>query len=603
MMVRAVLVQLLLFAAHIAASQAPAIQWQLCSGGADVEDQPDVIQTMDGGFVMVSTTYSVDGDAAGNHGSADVLVKKVDGVGNNEWIKVLGGSSWELSNAIRQTNDGGYLVLGTTSSNDGDVMGHHGDSDIWLLKLDVVGDIEWQRCLGGSGSDGIGYVDDSWSSILELTNDGGCLITGTTTSDDGDVVGWHPGYSQGQARNDIWVVKVDGTGAIQWQRALGGSGSEFIGRMVSTSDGGCILVGDTESPDGDVVGWHAGIGQNGVNDDLWVVKLSSMGAIEWQRTLGGYEDEFAQDVLETPDGGFIASARSCSMDGDLVNNVQGLVWWVVKLDQSGAVEWEKSLGGLYGNSVLDMALAATGGYLIGGGLLGPGADAPCYHGTAQDAMEDAWVVKLAPAGTIEWQLCLGGTGLDEYGSLGGAFVATPDGGCVIGALSYSDDGDVTNNQGNGDAWIAKVSNTGALAWQRALGGSGLDHPSSIRITSDGGFLVSGITASNNGDVSGNHGGLDTWILELAGDGSGLNEFPFQGFIISPVPATNEVRITTPMPYPDTRATVIDALGQEVESAAMGGTDLWLDVGHLPRGVYLVKLSTKGASRSQRVVLE
>ncbi len=597
------LVLILLRALAVSNAQAPSIEWQVCTGGSAEEEHPDVVQTIDGGYVIVANTFSTNGDATGNHGDADLLVKKLDATGNSEWSTVLGGSAWEARNAVRQTSDGGYLVLATTASTDGNVTGMHGGLDLWVVKLDATGTMQWQRCLGGTGNESIHYVDDSWTGILELTDDGGSLIAGTTTSTDGDVTGWHPGYSQGTELNDLWVVKLDANGSIQWQRTLGGSGHELLAQMVLTSDGGSLLVGNTDSADGDVVGWHSGQSVTGANDDLWVVKLSATGAMEWQRTLGGSDGEFAQGVLETPDGGFLTTARTLSMDGDLINNTSGLMWWVVKLEQSGTVEWTRTLGGLYGNSGLDVVLPSNGGYLLGGGLLGPGADAPCYHGTAQDAMEDAWVVKLSPSGALEWQRCLGGTGLDEYGWPGGAFASTNDGGCVIAALSHSSDGDVTDNHGNGDAWLAKVTAQGELLWQRALGGSGLDDPSSILVTSDGGFLLAGITTSSNGDVSGQHGGSDTWLLKLEGDGSGVYEVQGSDFTLSPVPATELITLTTSRQVQHARASLIDALGQVVMIRMLSGTVHRIDVGDLSRGVYMLTLQAAGASSSRRLVLE
>ena len=117
---------------------------------------------------------------------------------------------------------------------------------------------------------------------------------------------------------------------------------------------------------------------------------------------------------------------------------------------------------------------------------------------------DAWVVKLDATGKIVWQKCYGGSGFDQ----GVAIVETADGGLVFAATTSSKDGDVVGNHGRTDVWVVKVDRTGTLLWQKCIGGTGSDSVNSLQKTSDGGFVVAGLTTSNDGDVKGNHGERD-----------------------------------------------------------------------------------------------
>jgi hypothetical protein len=168
-----------------------------------------------------------------------------------EWQKCLGGSQADASNSIQQTTDGGYIVAGYTDSNDGDVTNLHAPSDYWIVKLDNLGSIEWQKCLGGS------QLDVAYS--IQQTYDGGYIVAGASVSTDGDVINNH-------GLGDYWIVKLNNLGSIEWQKSLGGSNDDYASSIQQTLDSGFIVAGISKSNDGDVSGNH-GLG------DYWVVKL------------------------------------------------------------------------------------------------------------------------------------------------------------------------------------------------------------------------------------------------------------------------------------------------------------------------------------------
>jgi len=153
-------------------------------------------QTSDGGFIVAGYTSSNDGDVSGNHGNTDFWVIKTDDNGVLQWQKCLGGSLDEEATSVKQTADGGYIVAGYTSSNDSDITGNHGGTDLWVVKLDNNGNIEWQKSLGGSAGEGGGYSN----VMVEQCTNGGYFVASGTSSNDGDVTGNHGAL-------DVWIAK------------------------------------------------------------------------------------------------------------------------------------------------------------------------------------------------------------------------------------------------------------------------------------------------------------------------------------------------------------------------------------------------------------
>lgn len=291
--------------------------WTKRMGGSSNEAVYSARQTADDGYICAGYAKSTDGDVVGNHSSNyDVWVIKLDNAGTVEWKKCYGGSEWDEARCIRQTSDGGYIISGLTRSIDGDVTGYHGGNDVydaWLLKINAAGVIEWQKCYGGTG------WDEAWS--VQQTMDGGYVATGNSESTNGDVTGNHGSF-------DIWVVKLNPLGNIEWQNCYGGS-SYDVGYVVKqTSDSGYVVSGAASSLDGDVNGIH-GVGF--VLPDCWVIKLSATGVLQWQKCLGGTQSEAAFDICQTTDGGYFIGGSTSSTDGDVTVGYVPEDSWVVKL--------------------------------------------------------------------------------------------------------------------------------------------------------------------------------------------------------------------------------------------------------------------------------
>jgi len=291
--------------------------------------------------------------------------------------------------------------------------------------------------------------------------------------------------------------------AIQWKKTFGGSILDFAKDVQQTSDGGYIVAGYSYSSDGDVIGNDGGI-------DCWIVKLNSNGVIQWQKSLGGTSPDYAYSIQQTTDGGYIIAGRSWSNDGDVNGNHGDSDYLVFKLNANGVIQWQKSLGGSdtdYANSIRQ---TTDGGYIIAGI-----SNSNNFDVTENYAGYDFWIVKLNSNGTIDWQKSYGGGGEDWANSV----QQTVDGGYIVAGYSNSNNGTVTGNHGDTDYWVIKLDNNGIVEWQKSLGGSNTDKANAIQQTADGGYIIAGESKSNNGDVSGNHGGTDCWIVKLNGNGN------------------------------------------------------------------------------------
>jgi len=430
----------ILFAAAInisAYAQAPNIQWQKSLGGSASDEAHSIQQTKDGGYIIAGQSYSDDGQVTGHHGtssSIDYWVVKLNDTGAVQWEKSFGGSADDLGYSIQQTYDGGYILAGAAESDDGDLSTCDTfEYSYWLLKLDDTGGIEWKNCFGSQAIPGFNKA-----YFVQQTPDSNYIVAGNTISaDSGEVTGYHGG-------GDYWVIKVSSTGGFLWGKCLGGSSSDVAYCVQYTSDGGYIVCGQSGSNDGQVTGHNGSVGV----PDYWVVKLDDMGGMQWQKSLGGSGTDIPNSIRQTFDGGYIVAGKSNSTDSEVTGNHGGYDFWVVKLDDTGAVQWEKSLGGAGDDIAYSIQQTADSGYIIGGSSDSSSGEVTGTHGS-----DDYWIVKLSKAGNLQWQKSLGGSGIDDAN----AIQQTTDSGYIVAGGSNSTDGNVTGNHGAYDYWVVKLS--------------------------------------------------------------------------------------------------------------------------------------------------
>jgi hypothetical protein len=392
-----------------------------------------------------------------------------------EWQRSLGGSDGEWARSAQQTRDGGYIIAGDANSLDGDVNKINLDNDYWVVKLSSWGMTEWKSLYGGNGG------ERAYS--IRGAKDGSYIIAGYSSS-------------------NYWVLNIIDSGRLNWERSLGGGNTEWAASAIPTFDSGYIVVGYSLSNDGMVIDNHGG-------SDYWVVKLTSNGLPEWSKSYGGKLEDKGTSIQQTSDSGYIVAGFSFSNDESVAGHHGSSNFddfWIIKLSREGNIEWQRSLGGSEGDRAYDIRQTTDGGYIVVGCSASIDGDVN-GHFTG----DDMWVVKLTDSGSIEWDRSLGGTKSDVAYSV----CQTSDDGYVVAGYTGSSDGNVSFNHGQNDYWLVKLTSTGILEWERSYGGSNYDFALSVQQTTDGGFIVAGNSFSNDGDVEGNHGGSDYWIVKLS----------------------------------------------------------------------------------------
>ena len=312
--------------------------------------------------------------------------------------------------------------------------------------------------------------------------------------------------------------------------------------------------------------------------------------IQWQKALGGSNNDGAYSIQQTSDGGYIMAGVTLSNDGDVSGNHSSNDVWAVKLSSTGIIQWQKALGGLESDEAFTIQQTADEGYIIAGVTFSNDGDVSGNHGGA-----DAWVVKLSATGEIQWQKALGGLESDRAFTI----QQTADEGYIIAGLTGSIDGDGSGNQVSDDAWVVKLSSTGIIQWQKALGGLVNDQASTIQQTADGGYIMAGITGSNDGDVSGNHGSSDAWVVKLSSDQLSTTEFSNISLKLYPNPTYSLINIQTSNNVVLDKIIITDLMGKTVMEQTQNTNQV--SVEKLATGVYILNAYSEGNKFQEKFI--
>lgn len=376
-----------------------------------------------------------------------------------QWQKTFGGSNPDEGRSVQQTSDGGYIITGFTSS-----FGPT-DPNVYLIKTDPNGDIRWQKTFGGSGRDQGGSV--------QQTTDGGYIISGLT-------------QSNGAGNWDVYLIKTDPNGNLQWQKTFGEADSDEYGSSVQqTTDGGYIIAGYTTS---------YGTGDT----DVYLVKTDPNGDSKWQNTFGWINSEYGFSVQQTFDGGYVVAGYIWFSGGG--------VWdvYLIKTDPNGYLKWAKTFGGSGGDSGNSVQQTSDGGYVIVG-----------YTNSFGAGYFDVYLVKTDPNGNSQWQKTFGGSDYD----MGYSVQQTSDGGYIVAGYA----GAVDSYRG-GDFYIIKTDPDGNSAWQKTVGGGNREVGYSAQQTEDGGYVIAGYTDSYGA------GYADVYLIKLCSDGTLSADFNCNGTV-------------------------------------------------------------------------
>ncbi|WP_400075509.1 hypothetical protein [Winogradskyella sp. R77965] len=412
--------------------------------------------------------------------------------GNNAFVKTFGGSKNDSAQSVVATADGGYAILGFTQSMDGDITNKQNESfDYWVMKFSAEDELQWQKTYGGT-------ADERGNDIIQ-TEDGGYAIIGFSFSDDGDL-------SENAGLQDYWLVKLDASGNISWQKSFGYQGADSGISVIQTNDQGYLISGILD------VTASGGLGNFSRNSevlhaggDYWVLKLDTIGELQWSRYFGGNFTDTPEGIIETEDNDFIIAGGSDSDDTDISNNIGSYDFWVIKISASGDLVWEKSFGGNQIDEARAIVKSGDGNFIIAGDTRSSNNDVSNNNGAA-----DLWLIKISPNGDLIWEKTIGGTSFDVARSI----VKTQDNGFLLAGSSRSSDGDVSENKGQNDAWVLTVDANGDLQWEKTVGGSNIDFAYSITELNDTSIIAVGDSTSNDGDIIENKGFTDLLIIKV-----------------------------------------------------------------------------------------
>jgi len=431
---------------------------------------------------------------------------------NIEWRKTYGGSNVEIGHSIIQTSDNNLVIAGyATSDNSGDVIGFTNDKDGWIIKIDLVGNLLWQKIIGGN-------EDDIINSIIQ-TSDNGLIVVGESNSD--DIL---PDYGS----FDYWVVKLDSSGNTVWENKYGGSAQDKANSIFQTSDGGYIICGQSSSTNGD-------ISNNIGNSDFWIVKINSTGTIEWEKSFGGTFIDIAREIKQTSDGSYVVVGTTYSSNGDVVgaNGGQGIDIWVIKLDSTGNLVWQNPLGGTGIDEGYSIQETSDGGYIVGGETDSINGD---VSGNSTSQRDNFWVIKLNSLGNIEWE----SSPVFFRDDIGRSIIQTVDGGYLIVGDNFADLSD-------SNILTIKLDNSGNLVWHKNIGnpfgadGTGTtdsERAYSVVQTNDNGFAIGGYSEASENFGMGN----DYYVIKIASDILSVEDFKIHELIAYPNPTSDILNI-------------------------------------------------------------
>ena len=416
-----------LFNDDSSSGQAPGELLDQAGVGGNAADTPRRI-SIDGSNKAVIVGFSDSTDLTGNRGGRDILLGRVTEAGTVEVEKLFGSSGDDLGLDLVIDGDGDYIITGSVAVNDGDIdNGVSGSSELVVLDIaNATTTITDNYTFGGS-------ADEAGHSIIERTA-GGFVIAGYTTSNNGDVSGNNGG-------EDFWVLGLDASFNLQWQNALGGSNDEQARDVVEADDGGFVVVGYSNSNDGDLTG-------NQGNRDFWIVKLTAAGSLEWQKNYGGSSNDGAEAVVKTLDGGYAVAGFSNSSDGDVTGGNGSQDLWIIRVDAYGDLEWNLTIGGTGDDRARDIIQHTDGSLVvIGHGDSNNTGDIPATYGS-----DDVLVAKVSAGGSLVWVKNLGSDGTDKAYS-----VAIDSNDRIrVSANVGAQNNDVTVGVNGGEGWVTRL---------------------------------------------------------------------------------------------------------------------------------------------------
>lgn len=403
-------------------------------GGSDDEMARELIELQQGGYAMVGSTKSTDGDFSERIANDwDLFLIKLDEDAKVTWKKTYGGSGDDFGFSLVETSEGGFVLLGYSNSQDGDVPPTKGYHDNWIIKVDATGELIWKKSLGYSGH------DHAYNVIT--TQDGGYFFNGflDVTASNGLGSSWKSLKANRHGVGKFWCNKLDANGNIAWQRYFGGTSNDRSFDAIQTQEGSFLLVGTSESTDVDVTNPKGSY-------DVWVVMISSTGELLWENSYGGSLVDEASRVIEDSYGYFRIVGNTYSNDQDIIN-AKGLsdVWQII-IDKTGKMIGNYNFGG----SEFDKGTAIDEGQLGSFFITGYSRsfDGDWINNNGEN---DLFLMYFPSDSNQKTSMTLGGEGEDFAFDI----LVESDGGVIVVGQSYSKNTPFEKNNGKSDILIAR----------------------------------------------------------------------------------------------------------------------------------------------------
>lgn len=345
----------------------------------------------------------------------------------------------------------------------------------------------------------IGGGNEDLLFSIDRTDDGGFIAAGYTVVD---------------ASKDCWVVKLAQDGSIEWEKTLGGSGEDRVNCVRQAEDGGYFLACDSDSME--ITDAHGG-------SDGYIVKLSANGETEWEKAVGGSEDDGLIDAVETKDGGYTFVGYTRSTDGDVDEAHKGSCFWQIIVSSDGELTSSRIFEMNHNEMATSVCQTSDGGYVIAGvtsfvgATFSVGSTLDDIKNPELKEIVNALVIKTTAAGEIEWDKSMG----NSYFGYSKIIQTNADG--YLLAYSASSKGDEGKTLDGYNYWLVMLESGGKVVWSKGFGGSEDDLLYGICQLEDGCFIATGYTLSDDGEVGANNGKKDCWTIGVAADGALLWE--------------------------------------------------------------------------------
>lgn len=455
-----------------------------------------------------------------------------------QFIKHYGDACPDFGLSVDNTSDGGYILLGHTQN-----FIATGHQMLYLIKVDSAGNQKWQQVLGGNNFD--------FGQSVKQTTDGGFILFGFTNS-------------FGAGGYDMYLVKTDSAGNLQWQKTYGDTANDYGYSVSQTADGGYILAGSTRS-------YGSG------NLDAALIKTDSAGNQQWAKYFGGTGNDGGYDVSITNDGGYALAGYTYNFGATLDDAM------LIKTDSAGNQQWLKHYGGAGNDRALSVMQTIDHGFILGG-----------YTNSSGNGSEDMYLIKIDSSGTQQWDKTFGGALSDKAYSID----ITGNNGYVLAGITSS------FGAGGSDMYIVKTDTSGNFSWQKTFGGVYDDAGFCIKQTPDLGYVVIGNTISFS---------PNSWndILlvktDTAGNATGISLFDIGSnteILVYPNPANKFLSIELENNnFPCTNISISNLQGQQLLQTLSQQAKTTIDISSLANGIYFLKVENEKGVAVKKFIKE